>query len=487
MNNLGLIWRLPRVSRAGQYGARQVGLRGSTRAADLLRRRPPRGIPPRLPAGSYGPDLAARGLLLARTMRNLPTVAIGLGLLLAAILLDEGTAEDQRVEPPVTDWAPSSWPPNTSKPSPDWWPVGDVGIYAGSEYAYLTLTATAWRWEINYDTGELYKYTIWSGITHSNVLVGPGVNIGSVSDSDEADAWVTNRQTIYNIKNDGTRVNIHEYVSAYGAYIEDVGSTLTAPEWAPDSRPYKPFPVQPPTPLPGPRPVPAPLPLPAQPAPPIPAPMAPPRVAPGVPVPLPEPAQDPTVAPRPMPRPSPAPARMPRIAPLPIPGRPLLPNGNLTPQPAPLPLPTPEWQEVPWPGGPTIGSPAQRPPATPEGIAAELGRLEEKLAGIGSQPGFDLAPILEAIGNLLPEPPPYSYPAGAYVLEPVCEYDEEGNPLPAREVSWPGGTGELAELGEKLDALAELIQIHKELKQPVCRGAKPSGVPVTVTFEEEAG
>jgi len=486
LNSLGFIFRLPRGSRAGQYGARQVGLRGPTRVTDLLRRRPPRGIPPRVPAGSYGPDLVARGLLAARTMRNLPTVAIGLGLLLAAILLDDRTAEDPKAETPVTDWAPSSWPPNISPPIPDWWPVGDVGMYAGIEYAYLTLRATAWRWEIDYDTGELYRFTIWSGVTHDNVLVGPGVNIGSESDSDEGDPWVTNRQTIYNIKSDGTRVDIHQYVSAYGAYIDNVSSTLTAPEWAPVSRPYEPFPVQPPTPFPGPRPVPAPLPLPAQPVPPIPAPMAPPRVAPGVPVPLPEPAQDPTVAPRPMPRPSPAPARMPRIAPLPIPGRSLLPNGSPAPEPASLPLPTPAWQEVPWPGGPSIGSPAQRPQATPEGIAAELGRLEGKLAAIGASPGLDLEAILEAIGNLIPDPPAYTYPAGAYVLEPVCECDEEGVPLPAREVTWAGGTGELSEVRKKLDAIADLLQISKELKQPVCYRKRPTGAPVTVTFEEEA-
>jgi hypothetical protein len=112
--------------------------------------------------------------------------------------------------------------------------------------------------------------------------------------------------------------------------------------------------------------------------------------------------------------------------------------------------------------------------------------LESKLASIGAAPAFDLAPILEAISNLLPEAPAYTYPAGAYVLEPVCEYDEEGDLLPAREVSWPGGTGELSEVQEKLDAIAELLQISKELKQPVCYRKKPTGAPVTVTFEEEA-
>jgi hypothetical protein len=88
---------------------------------------------------------------------------------------------------------------------------------------------------------------------------------------------------------------------------------------------------------------------------------------------------------------------------------------------------------------------------------------------------------------LIPDPPVYTYPAGSYVLEPVCEHDEEGNPLPGREVNWPGGTGELSEVQEKLDAIAELLQISKELKQPVCYRRRPAGEPVTVTFEEGAG
>jgi hypothetical protein len=62
-------------------------------------------------------------------------------------------------------------------------------------------------------------------------------------------------------------------------------------------------------------------------------------------------------------------------------------------------------------------------------------------------------------------------------------------PLPARDVEWEGGSGEIVEVNRKLDALAELFQVHKELRQPVCRGAlavgQRRGRPVTVTFEEE--
>jgi len=423
-------------------------------------------------------------------MRNLPTVAIGLGLLLAAILLDQRTAEDRKVQKRAPDWAPSSWPPSTGPPPPEWWPTGTVGEYAGRQYALLTLRATLWIWEIDYETGALYKYTRYSGVTHRNVLVGPGVNIGSENDPDPADPWVTNRQTIYNIRDDGRRVDIAQFVSAYGNTFDGVGVGLQAPTWTPVSRPYRPFPVQPPMPFPGQRPVPDPLPLPAQPAPPIPAPMAPPRVAPGVPVPLPVPAQVPTVAPRPLPRPvpRPAPRSMPRPLPIPVPSRTLLPNGMPAPAlPAPTAMTAP-WQEVPWPGGPVIGSPAQRPPATPEGIANELGRLESKLAALGGRPGLDLEPLAELIRSLLPGPAEYTFPAGRYLMYPVCEFDNNGEPLRPREAPWPAGKGELKELRLRLDALAELLQAHKFTRQPVCplpRSLPPAGQAVTVTFEQE--
>jgi hypothetical protein len=145
--------------------------------------------------------------------------------------------------------------------------------------------------------------------------------------------------------------------------------------------------------------------------------------------------------------------------------------------------------EVPWPGGPTIGDPSKRPASTPAGTARELGRLEEKLGALGGAGGFDLASLVEAIRALLPGPPDYTFTGGVYTLEPVCETDSDGMPLPAREVEWEGGDGELVEVNRKLDALAELFQVHKELRQPVCRGAlvvgQRRGRPVTVTFEEQ--
>ena len=171
-----------------------------------------------------------------------------------------------------------------------------------------------------------------------------------------------------------------------------------------------------------------------------------------------------------------APALLPRIAPMPA--RPIpqylpetSPQGLPQLAPAPEPLATPTGQRQYGPR--TVPSQGVRPDL--QGIAEEVGRIE-----------FKLAMVLGGIDQMgPPDLPPYTYGPGAYTLEPVCETDSQGVPAPAREASWPGGSGELAQLGAKMDALAELLQHHKELKQPICRGARPIGQPVTVTFEEE--
>jgi hypothetical protein len=51
---------------------------------------------------------------------------------------------------------------------------------------------------------------------------------------------------------------------------------------------------------------------------------------------------------------------------------------------------------------------------------------------------------------------------------------------------WTGGEGEVVEVNRKLDAIATLIQFHKELKQPGCGGpgTGPHG-NVTVHFESD--
>ena len=170
-----------------------------------------------------------------------------------------------------------------------------------------------------------------------------------------------------------------------------------------------------------------------------------------------------------------APRLVPRIAPipaLPVPGYlpQLTPQGE--PQLAPAPAPQPTATDQRQYGPRTVTGTGVRPDL--EGIAEEVGRIEMKLAHL--------------LGTVDAPELPYVFGSGSYVMEPICDFDADGDPLPDRVVSWPAGIGEVAELSNKLDAIAELIQIHKEMRQPICAGAHGpavAGVPVTVTFEQE--
>ena len=171
-----------------------------------------------------------------------------------------------------------------------------------------------------------------------------------------------------------------------------------------------------------------------------------------------------------------APRLVPRIAPipaLPVPGYlpQLTPQGE--PQLAPAPAPQPTATDQRQYGPRTVTGTGVRPDL--EGIAEEVGRIEMKLA------------LLLGTVDLLEPPaePLYIYGPGVYTLEPVCDFDSQGLPMPAREASWQGGIGEVAELGAKVDALAELLQHHKELRQPICSKLPRRIDPVTVAFEEE--
>jgi hypothetical protein len=132
-----------------------------------------------------------------------------------------------------------------------------------------------------------------------------------------------------------------------------------------------------------------------------------------------------------------------------------------------------------------------------QGIATELGKLEKKLE-IALAPEGPLSLLqqinraIDQIENirfvldaLFPEQP-YEFPAGQYQLAPVCDRDSEGVLEPPRTAAWAGGQGEVMEVRRKLDALAQLLQHHKDMKQPTCgpRGSGP-GSNVTVHFESD--
>ena len=50
--------------------------------------------------------------------------------------------------------------------------------------------------------------------------------------------------------------------------------------------------------------------------------------------------------------------------------------------------------------------------------------------------------------------------------------------------TWGPSIGADAQVIKRIDALAELLQHHKNLKQPSCKNPAPVGEVVTVQFEE---
>ena len=208
-----------------------------------------------------------------------------------------------------------------------------------------------------------------------------------------------------------------------------------------------------------------------------------PAPAPGEAQPAPSPARTRTAAAR---APAPSAPKAPSNA------ESMAPNGRLQPKPTPPPPPTPPGTTF-LPGG--IPLPGNGPRPTPAGTSGELGKLEKKLE-LALAPDGPLSlldkinRVIDQIENikfvvdaLLP-PQPYQFSGGNYQLSPVCERDSEGQPLPPRIAPWTSGEGEITEVNKKLDALAQLVQFHKELKQPTCKGPAPIGEGVTVTFEE---
>jgi hypothetical protein len=425
------------------------------------------------------------------------------GLLREAVLLPwlrELEYNDPRTTPPLGELEPTNWgganQPSGKADSPDWWPTGfttDLPNYPSKiDIGYLRVGYALDENDAPYIESSVFV----EHATRNDLVVGTIVE--RTEQLDPNFTYIT-RQTFTNIALDGSREDILQLISDFevrrGPARFDI-SPLAGPS------PGRPYPAAPSSPgLPNPfRPAPEELPQIA------PKPFDPwdlpfPYFIPSTPpqtLPQPEPVRrtlpsTPTIPqtipkPAPVPQIAPKPATTPRPVPVPIP---LLPNF----QPAPAPLPpvtqAPAGLEVPWPGADPIGQPSKRPPPTLTGIATELGKLEQKMAQIGDRgpgtggPGFDLQDLIDAIKEQITEPEEYIYPAGSYVLEPVCDYDTEGNLLSPISAEWPAGEGRIPEILGRLGAIAELLQIHKELRQPVCRGNPPQGQPVTVTFEEE--
>jgi len=207
------------------------------------------------------------------------------------------------------------------------------------------------------------------------------------------------------------------------------------------------------------------------------------------------PAADPVT--QPAPAPGVTPAAVPALAPITAPSLPRVPaipgatpttGAGTVPAPSPSPTPTtPQDSVVPWPGATPTPADAKAPPATLPGIARKAGEIEDKLDQIGSMlqppkdgPDFgDLLGLVPALLNWLMS----ADPAGGYEISSPCE-QEAGSPADPLVASWGASIGPDAQVLKRLDALAELLQHHKNLKQPSCKNPSPVGEVVTVQFEE---
>ena len=144
---------------------------------------------------------------------------------------------------------------------------------------------------------------------------------------------------------------------------------------------------------------------------------------------------------------------------------------------------TPADVHYPAPNVPITSNP---PAPTLQGIAQEVGRVESKLNKLlnpATGNNFDrLELIYDTISGLF-EFLTSITAGGSYTLEAPCETAEDGSPLVV-EHTYDGALNSIGVLSNKIDALAALVQSHKNTRQPICKPAPPTGQPVTVQFEE---
>lgn len=178
------------------------------------------------------------------------------------------------------------------------------------------------------------------------------------------------------------------------------------------------------------------------------------------------------------------PAQPPTFNPKGIPGTTGTNNGALVPQAPATPTTTQADAHFPVPGaGPVTGN---GPRPTPEGIAQELGRIEQKLARLSNPQTDALGDATDRLSlllQLLRQLVEYFLSinaGGEYLLSSPCVVDATGDRI-EYPVEYSGAPQALGVISNKIDALASLLQVHKDLKQPNCT-QKGTGQPVQVNF-----
>ena len=215
-------------------------------------------------------------------------------------------------------------------------------------------------------------------------------------------------------------------------------------------------------------------------------PVKPPLLPPAPTIPAEIPGTEPVRQPAPAFDPAKAPQQQPATLPVPVPV-PVIPGtavgpGRMPTRPATATTPTtPPGNVYPVPGAkPIVANPVQ---PTLQGIATELGNLEQKLHRLLKAPGDDTPEWLGLLWRLA-EAVLDQGPGGEFLLRGACERDENDNPAQVVVSSPYAGGGGIARIEAKIAALVPLLQAQKDLRQPICRDRRPRGRDVTVNFRQ---
>lgn len=176
-------------------------------------------------------------------------------------------------------------------------------------------------------------------------------------------------------------------------------------------------------------------------------------------------------------------------------GTPLGPDGEPKPPSDPEDKPKTGPDERKYGSTKIIGGPGAGPRADLTSIALELGRIEQKLGKMLDPPAPTppdpedpdapspnlwnqlqlLLPLLEFIANEIS----IETTGDTWTLTEVCP--PAGEEPEVYEWQVPGVAVVNQGVAARLDAIAQMLQVHKNLKQPVCRTV-PQGQPVQVQF-----
>lgn len=184
----------------------------------------------------------------------------------------------------------------------------------------------------------------------------------------------------------------------------------------------------------------------------------------GVPLTEPAPSTSPDVEPLPLFVPAVPPPSIPTTT------RPTAPDGAIVPSP-PAPVPTtPDNAHFPVPGGPPVNDGGVAP--TLQGIAAEVGRIEQKTAQLLNRSGgsdlTDWLWLLPFLADFFQS----DIPGTNYQLQGVCETVGEGEEQPVAEFPVEPAPNIWAVIN-RLDVIDNMLQQHLAWKTPTCSNAKP--------------